>query len=278
MPMKNIRSADKKTEKTLFRLYDGQFIEAVMMRYDRHQTLCISTQVGCAMGCSFCATGQMGFKRQLSSGEIIAQVLYYSRLLAAQGKTVTNVVLMGMGEPFHNYENTLSAIDRLNDPTGYNLGARRFTISTVGIIPSIRRFASEKRQVNLAVSLHAADNDLRSLIIPIAKKYPLDELIAACRDYVSLTNRRITFEWTLIQDVNDNSDQANLLANLINSILCHVNIIPLNPIKGYHGQPSPRVRAEMFRDVLSKYSIPCTLRLRRGIDVEAGCGQLFVGV
>lgn len=273
-PLKALTSSDGQTVKTLFRLHDGHAIEAVLMRYERRQTLCISTQAGCAMGCVFCATGQMGFKRHLSAGEIIAQVLYYARLLQAEGKNVTNIVLMGMGEPFHNYDNTMKAIDRLNDSDGYNFGARRFTISTVGLVPLIRRFASEKRQVNLAVSLHAADDILRSSMMPINKTYPVDEVLAACRDYVRQTGRRITFEWALIHNVNDTPEQARLLAKKLKGLLCHVNAIPLNPTTGYAGQPTSRARAAEFKTLLEQAGIPCTIRMRRGIDIQAGCGQL----
>jgi 23S rRNA (adenine2503-C2)-methyltransferase len=276
-PVRTLESSDKQTVKTLFRLHDGLAIEAVMMKYNKRYTLCISTQVGCAMGCVFCATGQMGYKRHLSSGEIVAQVMYYARLLAAEKQVVTNVVVMGMGEPFHNYDNTMSAIDRLNDPQGYNFGARRFTISTVGLVPAIRRFAAEKRQVNLAVSLHAADDALRLSMLPVAKKYPLDELLDACRDYTTSTGRRITFEWALVQGVNDTPEQARLLAECLKGMLCHVNAIPLNPTDGYQGEATSRDRAREFQSILISHGIPCTLRLRRGIDIQAGCGQLAYG-
>ncbi len=226
------------------------------------------------MGCVFCATGQMGFKRHLSSGEIVAQVMYYARLLDEQGEKVINVVVMGMGEPFHNYDNTMAAIDRLNDPQGYNFGARRFTISTVGLVPAIRRFTAEKRQVNLAISLHAADDELRSSMLPVNKKYPLAELLAACRQYVSATGRRVTFEWALINGVNDTPEQARLLAQKVKGMLCHVNAIPLNPTPSYGSQAASRQRAETFRDVLQQAGVPCTIRLRRGVEIQAGCGQL----
>jgi 23S rRNA (adenine2503-C2)-methyltransferase len=268
------QSPDKLTIKTLFKLHDGQSIEVVLMKYNRRRTLCISTQVGCAMGCVFCATGQMGFKRHLSCGEIVAQVMYYARLLAAENEIVTNVVVMGMGEPFHNYDNTMEAIDRLNDPGGYNFGARRFTISTVGLVPAILRFAEEKRQVNLAISLHAADNVLRTSMLPVAKKYPLDELLSACRDYIAATGRRLTFEWALVNGVNDTPEQARLLAEILHGLLCHVNAIPLNPTPSYAGHATTRERAKMFRDVLTRSGIPCTIRVRRGLDIQAGCGQL----
>jgi 23S rRNA (adenine2503-C2)-methyltransferase len=293
IPTTTLRSTDGETIKTLFQLQDGMAIETVLMKYepsathgqDRHdgsrqvrRTLCISTQVGCAMGCIFCATGQMGFKRHLSSGEIIAQVMYYARLLHTQGDGVTNVVVMGMGEPFHNYDTTLAAIDRLNDPDGYNFGARRFTISTVGLVPAIRRFTIEKRQINLAISLHAATDELRSSMMPINKHYPIKELLEACREYVAATSRRITFEWALINGINDTPEQAHLLAGKLQGLLCHVNVIPLNPTKGYSGKVTTRQRANKFREILTNSGTTCTIRLRRGIDIQAGCGQLAISI
>ena len=285
-------SADGFTRKTLFELPDTNLIEAVLMRYGdpadnpqitasptgrgakNRRTLCISTQAGCAMGCVFCATGQMGFKRHLSSGEIIAQVMYYARMLREEDQSVTNIVLMGMGEPFHNYDNTMAAIDCLNDSEGYNFGARRFTISTVGLVPAIRRFADEKRQVNLAISLHAADDESRVSMLPINKKYKIDEVLDACRYYVNQTGRRITFEWALIHGVNDSPEVAKKLAARLKGLLCHVNAIPLNPTAGYHGKATDRGRAAAFKEALEQAGIPCTIRMRRGIDIQAGCGQL----
>ncbi len=267
-------SSDGETRKSLFRLPGNQPIEAVLMRYNRRRTLCISTQVGCAMGCVFCATGQMGFRRNLSIGEIVEQVIYYARLLKEKDEHVTNVVVMGMGEPFHNYDATLGAVGRLNDPQGFNLGARHFTISTVGLVPGIRRFAAEKRQVNLAVSLHAADDSLRASMLPIDRKYPIEEMLAAVREYVEQTHRRITFEWALIYGVNDAPEQAAKLADLLKGLLCHVNVIPLNPTLKYDGKATTRERALAFQAVLEEHGIPCTIRQRRGIDIQAGCGQL----
>jgi len=284
-----IDSSDRYTRKTLFELQDGKVIEAVLMRYgdpaDVHdgaesrslrqrRTLCISTQAGCAMGCVFCATGQMGFKRHLSSGEIVAQVLYYARVLKDENQAVTNVVLMGMGEPFHNYDNTMSAIDRLNDPDGYNFGARRFTVSTVGLVPQIRRFADEKRQVNLAISLHAADDLERVKMLPVNKRYDIDEVLDACKYYIAKTHRRVTFEWALIHGVNDSPEVAAKLAARLKGLLCHVNAIPLNPTTGYSGQATSRERAAKFKETLAQAGVPCTIRMRRGIDIAAGCGQL----
>lgn len=276
IPTVKLDSSDGLTRKTLFKLIDGNSIEAVLMRYDKRQTLCISTQAGCAMGCAFCATGQMGFKRHLTSGEIVAQVMYYARLLADEGSHVTNIVIMGMGEPFHNYENTLAAIDRLNDPDGYNFGARRFTISTSGLVPAIRRFADEKRQVNLAISLHASNDRLRTSMMPINKKYNIEELINACNYYLDMTSRRITFEWALIDGVNDSPEEARRLALKLKGMLCHVNAIPLNPTHGFTGKPTSPTRALQFKAVLEQAGIPCTIRIRRGIDIQAGCGQLAI--
>ena len=289
-------SSDGFTRKTLFELPDKNLIEAVLMRYGdpadnpqitasapnsenlrgarNRRTLCISTQAGCAMGCVFCATGQMGFKRHLSSGEIVAQVMYYARILKDVNESVTNIVFMGMGEPFHNYDNTMSAIDRLNDADGYNFGARRFTISTVGLVPQIRRFADERRQVNLAISLHAADDDERLAIMPVNKRYKIDEVIKACRYYVEQTGRRITFEWALINGVNDTPEIAKRLASRLKGLMCHVNAIPLNPTAKYDGKATDRQRALQFKEALEQAGIPCTIRMRRGIDIQAGCGQL----
>ena len=276
IPGQVLQSSDRETTKTLFSLDDHRAIEAVLMKYDERRTLCISTQAGCAMGCVFCATGQMGFKRNLTSGEIVEQVLYYARLLKMEGERVTNIVVMGMGEPFHNYDATMAAINRLNDPQGMMLGERRFTVSTVGLVPMIKRFAGEKRQINLAISLHAANDTLRSQLLPVNHKYPIADLLSACREYVEITNRRLTFEWALIYGVNDSVDDARELARLLHGMMCHVNIIPLNPTHRYSGQATTRQRADAFRNTLVEAGIPCTIRLRRGIDIEAGCGQLAI--
>ena len=289
-------SADGFTRKTLFELPDQNLIEAVLMRYGdpadspqikapapnsenlrgakNRRTLCISTQAGCAMGCVFCATGQMGFKRNLTSGEIVAQVMYYARTLKDMNESVTNIVLMGMGEPFHNYDNTMEAIDRLNNADGFNFGARRFTISTVGLVPQIRRFADEKRQVNLAISLHAAEDEERLAIMPVNKRYKINDVIEACRYYVEQTGRRVTFEWALINGVNDTPEVAKRLASRLRGLMCHVNAIPLNPTPGYEGHATDRQRALIFKETLEQAGIPCTIRMRRGIDIQAGCGQL----
>lgn len=274
LPKQTQASQDGHTIKTLFKLTDDYTIEAVLMSYQTRRTLCVSTQVGCPVGCAFCATGQMGFFRNLSHGEIIEQVIHFSRYLKEKGERLTNIVIMGMGEPFLNYNATMSAIDILNHPLGFNFGERRFTVSTVGIIPMIEKFARQKRQVNLAISLHAADDDLRSTLIPLNKKYPIQNLMQVCQDYIRETGRRISFEWALIQNLNDTPQQAKLLAERLKNMLCHVNIIQLNPIKGYLYKGSDRQRTETFCQELRRNHIHCTVRLRRGIDINAGCGQL----
>lgn len=272
--IRKLTSIDGRTEKSLLTLLDGKSIEVVLMRYRERRTACISTQVGCAMGCSFCATGGMGFSRHLSAGEIVEQVLHTARQLAAEGDRLTNVVVMGMGEPFHNYDATVEAIERLNDSQGFNFGARRFTVSTVGLVPMIERFGEDLSQVNLAVSLHAATNELRDALLPVNRRYPLDVLLEACRGHVRRTGRRITFEWALIDGVNDAPEQAHALCRLVEGLNCHVNLIPLNPIRGYSGAASPESGVAAFRDILRGCGVPTTVRVRRGIEIEAGCGQL----
>jgi 23S rRNA (adenine2503-C2)-methyltransferase len=269
-----MNSSDGKTKKTLFNLTDVASVEAVLMRYESRRTACISSQAGCAMGCVFCATGQMGLLRNLSTGEIIEQVLFFARDLSRQGERLTNIVLMGMGEPFHNYAATMQAVDRLNHPDGFNFGARRFTVSTVGLVPFIERFTDERRQVNLAISLHAATDEVRNKIIPIAARYPLEALIPACRRYVEHTGRRITFEWALIHDLNDTQEQAESLAQLIRGLNCHINLIPLNPTENYPGKAPSQERVQAFGTFLEKHGLSWSIRVRRGIDIQAGCGQL----
>lgn len=276
VPIQTLKSNDNETEKILFQLHDQKAIETVLMKYDQRRTLCISTQAGCAMGCVFCATGQMGFKRHLTAGEIVEQVLFFARQLKTDDEKVTNIVLMGMGEPFHNYEATMKAIDLLGDPNGLGLGARRFTISTVGLVPMIKRFADEKRQVNLAISLHAVDDSERSSLMPVNYKYPIQEVMEACHYYIEKTNRRITFEWALIAGKNDSEQTAQKLAQLLEGLLCHVNAIPLNPTSQSIYQASDKNQTIKFQKVLERNGIPCTIRLRRGIDIQAGCGQLAI--
>jgi len=274
MVLANLDSSDGQTHKTLFSLPDGPQVEAVLMGYQKRRTLCISTQAGCAMGCPFCGTGQGGFDRNLSSGEIMAQVLFYARLLALEERRVTNIVFMGMGEPLANYAATWAAIRRLNDPTGFGLGARAMTLSTVGLVPAICRMRREPEQVGLAVSLHAPTDELRDELVPINQRYPLAQLMGACREYIAATHRRVSFEYALMDGVNDSDEQAHQLADLLKDMLAHVNLIPLNPTDDgpYRGSSKARVRA--FASILEGGGVSTTLRLRRGIDIQAGCGQL----
>ena len=273
-PLMTLRSLDGQTQKVLFALPDGAQVEAVLMHYAQRHTVCLSTQAGCAIGCPFCATGQGGFQRNLSAGEMVAQVLYFARKVAAQGERITNVVLMGMGEPLANYEATWAAIRRLNDPEGFGLRARAITLSTVGLVPGIRRMAHEPEQVNLAVSLHAANDALRDRLVPINRSFPLTQLLEACRYYIAHTHRRVSFEYALIADVNDRDEDALQLAGLLSGLLAHVNLIPLNPTPDSSFQPSPRARVQAFQHILQQQRISCTVRLRRGLDIQAGCGQL----
>lgn len=261
------------TIKRLYRLPSGHHVESVLMPYrDGRRTACISTQAGCAMACSFCATGQMGFGRHLSSAEILEQAWRYHAELGDRGERLSNVVLMGMGEPFHNYEASVAAIRRLMSDLG--IGARHITVSTVGLVPQIRRFAEEGLQVRLAVSLHAANDAARGAVMPVNRRWPLSELMDACRAYVAATKRRITFEWALIAGVNDDAETAKALAGLLRGIDAHVNLIPLNPTQGYSGAPTALPDADRFVDILERHGVPATVRVRRGIDIDAGCGQL----
>lgn len=226
------------------------------------------------MGCVFCATGQMGFVRHLSAGEIVEQAIHFARFLENEGERLSNIVLMGMGEPLHNYEATLQAIERLTASDGLGIGQRHITLSTVGLVPAIRRFADEGLQVKLAISLHAATDEERSALLPVNKRWNLTELLDACRYYIAKTARRVTFEWALIQGENDTVQQAHALGQLLQGLLCHVNLIPLNPTHGYAGQPSDSTRVQHFMDILGRYGVSSTVRMRRGIEIEAGCGQL----
>jgi len=282
-PIDRLFSDDGLTEKVLFNLHDDETIESVLMRHESRRTVCVSTQVGCPVGCPFCATGQSGFKRNLTAGEIVAQVLHFARSLlapavaaagATTGEHITNVVFMGMGEPLMNYDATWEAIRRLNDHRGFNLGARHFTISTAGWVPGIRDMAQEKQAVGLAISLHAPNDELRNQLVPLNRRYPLAVLMRACREYTHKTRRRITFEYALMDGVNDTPAHAKELAELTRGLLRHVNLIPLNPTFEGDYRPSRRDSIESFRCVLDVSGVPCTLRISRGADIQAGCGQL----
>jgi 23S rRNA (adenine2503-C2)-methyltransferase len=269
-----VSSSDGLTDKFLLGLSDGHTIETVLMRYPGRATACVSTQVGCALGCVFCATGQMGFVRHLSPGEIVVQVLYVVDLLKRLGADLRNVVFMGMGEPLHNYESVMAAIEILTDDAGLAIGPRHITLSTVGLPPAIRRLADEQRPANLAVSLHAANDEDRSRLVPVNRRWPLAELMAACRYYIEERGRRIFFEWALIAGENDTAEQARAVGRLLRGLDAHVNLIPLNPTSGYSGLPSDDNKIKAFQAILAEYGLPSTIRQRRGIDIAAGCGQL----
>ncbi|MGD2049215.1 MAG: 23S rRNA (adenine(2503)-C(2))-methyltransferase RlmN [Chloroflexota bacterium] len=270
----SVHSQDGSTDKYLLALPDGQTIETVLMHYPGRATACVSTQVGCAMGCVFCATGQMGFVRHLSAGEIVAQVLHVINKLEKEDDQLRNVVLMGMGEPLHNYDETMTAIDILTDDRGLAIGPRYITLSTVGLPRAIRRLADEDRPINLAVSLHAATDEERSAIVPINKRWPLSQLLDACRYYIQQRGRRIFFELALISGKNDSEAHAHAVGRLLGDLEAHLNLIPLNLTQGYDGKPSSDKAILRFQGILAEYGLPSTVRQRRGIDVDAGCGQL----
>ena len=257
--------------KWLLRLDDGDSIETVLIPARDWATVCLSTQVGCKMGCAFCASGKCGFARDLSAGEIVAQ---FQLVAAAQGKRPDNVVYMGMGEPFDNYDEVLKSIRILNHPDGLNVGARRITISTCGVIPGIRRLAEEGLQVELSVSLHAPNHELRRRLMPIENKYPLPELLAACVDYTAKTKRFVTFEYTLIRGVNDSVRDAEELAGHLRKFSCRVNLIPLSPVEEFAGEAPPRAAIEAFQRTLENRGVSVTLRESKGKGVDAACGQL----
>ncbi len=266
-------SADNgETVKTLWALADGALVESVLMHYRDRTTVCVSTQAGCAMACGFCATGQAGFHRHLSAGEIIEQVIRARHRALATNRRLSNVVFMGMGEPLANYDRVWTALRRLHRDMG--LSARHLTVSTVGLVAGIRRMASEPEPVNLAVSLHAADDALRNQLVPINQRYPLDELMDACAQYLAAKNRRLSFEWAMIDGVNDRAQDAIGLAARARPLRAHVNLIPLNATPGYPTTGTPPARVAAFRDRLIELGVNATVRRNRGSDIDAACGQL----
>lgn len=258
------------TVKWLWELADGHRIETVLMHYPRRSTVCVSTQAGCAMACDFCATGQAGFDRNLTVGEIVEQVVVARR--RAQPRRLGNVVFMGMGEPMANYDRVWEAIGRITADMG--ISARSLTVSTVGIVPGIRRMADQPLPVGLAVSLHAANDELRNSLVPINRRYPLDELMDACAQYVRQRRRRLSFEWALIDGVNDRPIDAHQLADLARPLRAHVNLIPLNPTGGFSTRGTPPEGVAAFRQLLTDAGVNATVRANRGTDIDAACGQL----
>ncbi len=298
-----LQSADDgMTRKALFRLPDGAVVESVLMIYPGRATVCVSTQAGCAMGCVFCATGRLGLLRNLSSGEIVEQAMWAARearkadsgqqpvdtrwadddrwgadggqTAASSVRSLSNLVFMGMGEPFANYDRWWQAVERLHDPRGFNMGARSITVSTVGLVPGIRKLAEAPLPINLAISLHASDDELRSEMMPVNKRYPIAALLDATREYIEKTHRRVSFEYVLLQGKNDSPEQAAMLADLLKGMLCHVNLIPWNPVPGAPLGRSNWERVTAFQRVLQERNVPCTVRMERGVAIAAACGQL----
>lgn len=304
MPAKPFVSKDKNTIKALITLKDGLKIETVLMRHkprsrasslrgkDKRNTICVSSQIGCPLACTFCATGKMGFKRNLEAWEIVEQVLFFARYLKKINEKVTNIVFMGMGEPFLNYDNVIGAIKILNDKEGFNLGARHFSISTVGIVEGIEKLAKEELQINLAISLHAPDDELRLKLMPINKKYPIKKILNAVDDYIKKTRRRVMFEYIMIENLNDSEEHAEKLAKLMKKPLYFVNLISYNFTRlrptctevsagkqGFGGQagifkPSSPSSIKRFKEILEKEGVAVTQRYRFGQDIKGACGQL----
>ena len=259
------------TKKYLFDILDGNAIETVLMSYHHGYTICVSSQVGCKMGCKFCASSKIPFIRNLTSGEIIEQILAVERDAKIK---ISNIVFMGIGEPLDNYDNVLNSISIINNPKGLNIGARHISISTSGIVPKIYELAQQDLQCTLSISLHATTNEKRNTMMPINKKYPIEELIKACKDYINKTNKRISFEYALAKQNNDNLEDAKRLVGLLKGLLCHVNLIPINQIENGIYKKSTNENIIKFRDYLNEKGIVATIRRELGSDIEAACGQL----
>ena len=275
-PVRTYEADGGETIKALFRTDDGQFVETVLMLYPDRATVCVSCQVGCAVGCAFCATGIGGLVRNLTAGEMVEQVVWAVREARARHRQLTNLVMMGMGEPLQNYRATMAFIGIINDPAGLRFGARRITISTSGILPRIAALADEPYQVNLAVSLHAPNDALRDRLVPHNTRYPVADLMATCRDYTDRTGRRISFEYALMSGINDSDDIATELAQLLrrSGVLCHVNIIPFNPVEVLKFERPTTAQIDRFAGTLTEHGIATTVRYSRGVEIKAACGQL----
>ena len=272
--MHAVETDDGETVKFLYTTHDAQLVETVLMFYPDRATVCVSCQVGCAVGCAFCATGLGGLQRNLTAGEMVVQAVNAARIARDRGRPLTNLVMMGMGEPFHNYRETMKFIGILNDKHGLEFGARRITVSTSGIVPGIQKLAEEPYQVNLAISLHAPNDELRSSLVPINDRFPVNVLMQTARDYIARTGRRISFEYALMKGINDSDEVAGQLADLLQGMLCHVNIIPLNPVDVLPYERPDTADIERFAAVLERRGIPTTVRYSRGVEIAAACGQL----
>ena len=265
------KQEDIDVKKYLFELYDGNKIEAVLMKHDYGNSICVSTEVGCNMGCRFCESGRLKKKRNLYAFELVLQILAVEEDIKER---ISHVVLMGIGEPFDNYDNVMNFINIINDPKGINIGIRHITISTCGLVPKIREFAKEQTGVNLAISLHAPNNKIRDMIMPINKAYKIEEIMDAIKEYIKLTNRRVTFEYILLKDVNDSEECAYELCELLKGINCYVNLIPYNETSNIIYKKSSKVTIDRFYDILKKNNISVTIRREFGSKVSAACGQL----
>jgi 23S rRNA (adenine2503-C2)-methyltransferase len=273
-PVRELVTDNGDTCKLLYQTFDGQLVETVLMLYPDRATVCVSCQVGCAVGCAFCATGLGGLTRNLSAGEIVQQTVDAARRARQLGRQLTNLVMMGMGEPLQNYAETMKFVGIIHDPRGLNFGARRITISTSGIIPRIDALAEEPYQVNLAVSLHAPNNELRSQLVPINGRYPVEDLLAACDRFIEKTGRRISFEYALMNGINNSDEIARDLGRLLRGRLCHVNVIPFNPVDVLTFERPNHEMIERFAEIVRESGIPTTVRYSRGVEIDAACGQL----
>lgn len=272
--LKEMQESKDGTRKYLFELQDGFLIESVMMIFDYGYSACVSSQVGCNMGCSFCASGLLKKQRDLSPGEIVLQALAIQKDLDNYGKRLGNIVVMGTGEPFDNYDNVMKALSIINDPYGLEIGSRHISISTCGVVPGIRRFAKEDLQYNLAISLHAPNDELRNQLMPINRAYPLDVLMEALREYASVSNRRLTFEYLLLKGVNDSKNEVRQIKELLNGLNAYINLIPYNKVSEKDFETSSDENALRFYDLLKKAGVAVTLRQKKGEDIDAACGQL----
>jgi 23S rRNA (adenine2503-C2)-methyltransferase len=262
------------TEKYLFTLYDGSVIESVLMRYEHGNSVCVSTQVGCRQGCAFCASTKNGFVRSLTAGEILGQIEAITREHSGEEFRVDNIVLMGIGEPLDNFDNVVKFLRLVNDKNGLNIGYRHISLSTCGLVPEIKRLAEENLPITLSISLHAPNDEIRDKIMPVNRRYPMNELLKACRDYQKVTGRRISFEYALIDGVNDSVEHAKELAGRLRGIMCHVNLIPVNPIKEKNFKKTTKNNLILFTNELNNSKINATVRRRLGADIDAACGQL----
>ncbi len=280
LPFATMKLVDQKvtdngdTYKLLYETFDGQVVETVLMLYPDRATVCVSCQVGCAVGCAFCATGLGGLTRSLTAGEMVQQTIDAARQAKKLNRNLTNLVMMGMGEPLQNYKETMKFINIIHDPRGLNFGARRITISTSGIVPRIDALAEEPLQVNLAVSLHAPNNDIRGELVPINKRWPVEDLLAACDRYIAKTGRRISFEYALMNGINNSDEVANELGRLLRGRLCHVNVIPFNPVEVLDFERPNVQMIDRFAEIVESHGVPTTVRYSRGVEIDAACGQL----